>query len=167
VVSFDQPWGEYMAEQDEDLAPLHYADALVRADLGVSGFGLEINAGYWPRGSAHRPAFEYGRLIDQWSMLGLPLMLLLSTADSSEPDPLADSAVHAEIAHNADHGDAQQAWAASVAPLMLARSSVLVVLWNQLSDELPHEFPRSGLFDEDGAEKPTLNLLRDLRKTCL
>ena len=34
VISFDQPWAEYLSNQEEDLAPLHYADALVRADLG-------------------------------------------------------------------------------------------------------------------------------------
>ena len=60
VVSFDQPWGEYLVDQEHELAPLHYADALVRADLGISGFGLEMNAGYWPRGTAHRPV---GRLL--------------------------------------------------------------------------------------------------------
>ena len=31
VVSFDQPWGEYLAMQQQDLAPFHFADALVRA----------------------------------------------------------------------------------------------------------------------------------------
>ncbi|MEM9659765.1 MAG: hypothetical protein AAF961_15495, partial [Planctomycetota bacterium] len=169
VVSFDQPWGEYMTERDEDLAPLHYADALVRADLGVSGFGLEINAGYWPGGSAHRPAFEYGRLIDQWSLLGLPLMILLNTADRPDSDPLAARAIDSEIASPA--ADAQQdpqlVWASAVVPLLLARMSVQVVLWNQLADDVPHEFPNGGLFDAEGAAKPTLALLRDLRKTCL
>ena len=62
VVSFDQPWGEYLADQDQDLAPLHFADALIRADLGVSGFGLEINAGYHPKGSPHRSDRKSTRL---------------------------------------------------------------------------------------------------------
>ena len=34
VVTFDQPWAEYLASEQLDLAPLHFADALVRADLG-------------------------------------------------------------------------------------------------------------------------------------
>jgi hypothetical protein len=169
VVSFDQPWGEYLVEQDNDLAPIHYADALVRADLGVSGFGLEINAGYWPRGTAHRPAFEYGKLVDQWSQLGLPLMVFLTAPDGAEEDPAAARKILAEPIYPT--GDAtqhpQQAWAASVAPLLLARTSVQVLIWNQLADAEPHEFPRSGLFDPQGKAKPTLALLRDLRKSCL
>jgi hypothetical protein len=167
VVSFDQPWAEYLVDQDNDLAPWHYADALVRADLGISGFGLEINAGYWPRGSAHRPVFEYSRLLDQWGQLGLPLMMLLSTASSTGPDPLAVSTIHAEPteASAASDGDPQAAWARLVAPLLASRPSVQVLLWNQLMDNDPHEFPHGGLFDEHGKAKPTLAVLRELRKS--
>ena len=163
VVSFDQPWGEYLADFDNDLAPWHYGDALVRADLGVSGFGLEINAGAWPRGTAHRPAFEYGRLIDQWSQLGLPLMAMLSAPSSAEPDPLAVAAIAPEPIEAADP---QLAWAQLVVPLLASRPSVQVVLWNQLLDDQPHEFPHAGLFDAQGAPKPTLAMLRELRKSC-
>jgi hypothetical protein len=168
VVSFDQPWGEYLVDQEHDLAPLHYADALLRADLGISGFGLEINAGYWPRGTAHRPAIEYGKLVDQWSQLGLPLMVFLSAPDSVDEDPKAARSIAAELIHPTGDAadDPQAAWAASVAPLLLARTSVQVLLWNQLSDAEPHEFPHGGLFDASGKAKPTLKVLRDLRKAC-
>ena len=172
VVSFDQPWGEYLAGGEEDLAPWHYADALVRADLGISGIGLEINAGYWPGGCTHRPAFEYGRLIDQWSLLGLPLMVTLAAPSAGGPDKLASPKVKAEplgltegSASNAP--DPQVAWASAVLPLLLARNSVQVVMWNQLTDAEPHEFANAGVIDAAGNEKPTLGLLRDLRKTCI
>jgi hypothetical protein len=147
---------------------LHYADALVRADLGISGFGLEINAGYWPRGSAHRPAFEYGKLVDQWSQLGLPLMMFLSAPDSDEEDPKAARNIRGELIKPSGDPEenSQAAWAASVAPLLLARTSVQVLLWNQLADGEPHEFPHGGLFDAAGKAKPTLKVLRDLRKAC-
>jgi hypothetical protein len=169
VVSFDQPWGEYLADRDEELAPIHYADALVRADLGISGLGLEINAGYFPRGSAHRPIFEYGRLIDQWSLLGLPLMLLLSTASAAGDDPLAFGKGAVEPAAPLGPGgcDAQHAWTNAVAPLLLTRTTVQVLIWNQLVDSEPHEFAHSGLFDAEGCEKPTLGLLQELRSKHL
>jgi len=166
VVSFDQPWAEYLAHQNEDLAPLHYADALVRADLGISGFGLEINAGYFPGGSGHRATFELGRLLDQWSTWGLPLMINLSTASAATTDPLAKSTAEIELAsHQA--ADPQREWAASVLPLLLARSTVQVILWNQLNDGLPHEYPHAGLFDAGQQAKPALALMRDLQKSCL
>ncbi|MEM8943555.1 MAG: endo-1,4-beta-xylanase [Planctomycetota bacterium] len=166
VVSFDQPWAEYMAQQDEDLAPLHYADALVRADLGISGFGLEINAGYAPHGSGHRATFELGRLLDQWSIWGLPLMLSISTASSAADDPQARLNTEIDLSQaTATHP--QREWAATTLPLLLARSAVQVVFWNQLTDSQPHDFPHAGIFDARNQAKPTLGLMRDLRKSCL
>ena len=166
VVSFDQPWAEYMSQQDEDLAPLHYADALVRADLGISGFGLEVNAGFSPRGTGHRAVFELGRMLDQWSIWGLPLMLSVTTASSAEADPNAHIKADIDLAKlDAEHP--QREWAASVLPLLLARSAVQVVLWNQLTDSQPHDYPNAGIFDARNQAKPTLSLMRDLRKTCL
>jgi len=168
VVSFDQPWSEYLAQQDNDLAPWHYADALVRVDdLGISGFGLELNAGYWPGGTPHRPAFEYGKLVDQWSQLGLPLMVMLTAADRDDIDPKAAPNIAAElVTPPSGEPDPQAAWASLVAPLLMARPSVQVLLWNQLSDAEPHEFPHGGLFDGKGKAKPTLAILRELRKSC-
>jgi len=173
VVSFDQPWAEYLGHQEEDLAPLHYADALVRADLGISGFGLDINAGYFPSGSGQRATFELGRLLDQWSTWGLPLMLNLSTASAATADPLAKSIGEIELACQPERtegtqaSDPQREWSASVLPLLLARNTVQVILWNQLDDSQSHEFPHAGLFDAQQQAKPTLALMRDLRKSCL
>ncbi len=166
VVSFDQPWAEYMACKDDDLAPLHYADALVRADLGVSGFGLEINAGFFPSGSGHRATFELGRLLDRWSIWGLPLMINLSTASAAAADPQARSTSAIELA-NINTDNPQRDWASAVLPLLLARNTVQVILWNQLTDSKPHEFPHAGLFDAQQQAKPSLTLMRDLRKSCL
>lgn len=166
VVSFDQPWAEYLSQQDEDLAPLHYADALVRADLGVSGFGLEINTGYHPGGCSQRATFELGRLLDQWSIWGLPLMVTLTTPSSAEPDPLAKRKAEVELLGQ-NLASPQHDWAASVLPLLLARNTVQVVFWNQLSDAQPHEFPHGGLFDSEGKAKSTLSLMRDLRGSLL
>ena len=167
VVSFDQPWAEYLADKEDDLAPVHYADALVRAGLGVSGFGLELNVGYSPGGSMLRPTFEIGRLLDQWSVWGLPLMLSLSAPSDLGQDSQAkkDVEVLLQSPAEATEIDPQRHWAASVLPLLIARSAVQIVLWNQLRDGQPHEFPHGGLFDPQDKPKPTLGLMRDLRKS--
>ena len=90
VVTFDQPWAEYLATEQLDLAPLHFADALVRADLGLSGIGLEINLGYHPGGSVHRGPLAVSRLIDTWSLLELPLLVSLTMPSSATEDPQAE-----------------------------------------------------------------------------
>jgi hypothetical protein len=85
IVSFDQPWGEYIARKDQELTPLHFADTLVRGELGLAGVGLEINYGYWPGGTLPRDALEVSRHIDRWSQLGVPLMAFLSVPAAWRP----------------------------------------------------------------------------------
>jgi hypothetical protein len=62
---------------------------------------------------------------------------------------------------------AQQRWAARFVPLALAKPSVCGVIWNQLCDSKPHDFPHAGLFDPDGQAKPALRTLAAIRKTRL
>ena len=78
VLVIDQPCAEFMGERECDLSPLHFADALVRAEIGLSAIGLEINLGYWPGGTALRDVLELGRQIDRWSLLGMPLLITLT-----------------------------------------------------------------------------------------
>lgn len=151
VISFGQPWGEYLSDRDTDLSPLVFADTLARAELGVSAFGLEINVGE-PGAPAVRDELELSRLIDRWSVLGIPLLIYLAIpADGqSESQP-----------------DLQHIWLQRYVPLLLARPSVQGVFWNQLQDTSKSSIPSAGLFTRDGAPKPVVRLLHDIRKRYL
>lgn len=164
VVTFDQPWGEYLARQDLDLAPIHFADTLARSDLGLSGLGLEINTGYWP-GTLPHSMLDYSRQIDRWSTLGLPLMVSLTTPSSAAEAPQATSSKPVEVCglEMSRSPQAQAAWLHDIVPLLLAKTSVQVICWNQLRDAVPHELPHSGLFDLDDHPKPALDTLREIR----
>lgn len=166
VVSFDQPWGEFMSQNDLDLSPLHLADALVRAGLGVSGLSLEMNLGYLPRGTAPRDALEFSRLIDRWSMLGLPLLLNLTCPSGTEPDPLARIPVTSfpPGTSQAWSEEAQQQWIEHYLPLLIAKPAVQGIIWNQLADAHPHDYPHGGLFDASGRKKAALGALTRIRK---
>jgi Glycosyl hydrolase family 10 len=168
IVSFDQPWAEYLAHEQLDLAPLHFADALVRADLGLSGIGLEINLGYQPGGSVHRGPLAMSRLIDNWSLLELPLLVSLTVPSSAAEDPRANGKVQV-VSGNAEDvtPESQSEWVNRHVPLLLAKNAVQIVLWNQLSDAAPHHFPHSGLFDGANNPKPVLDALQKIRKQYL
>jgi hypothetical protein len=169
VASFDRPWGEYLAEEDRELSPLQFADALVRADLGLVGVGLEIAEGYWPYGSFHRHALAHSRLLDQWSSLGMPLVLLLAAPSLPAPDSLAlrPNAVADAQASSDDLEARQSAWIEEIVLLALAKNSVQVVVWNQLDDSARHELPHGGLFNRDGTPKPALDALRRVRRSLM
>jgi hypothetical protein len=168
VVSFDQPWAEYLAYQHLDLAPLHFADALVRADLGLAGIGLEINVGYHPGGSLPRGPLAISRLIDTWSQLELPLLVALTLPSSSEPDPKSGGKVRVISSEKDTVTSAtQRDWIERHVPLLLAKNAVQVVLWNQLSDAAPHHYPHGGLFDHADKPKPALDALKKIREKFL
>jgi hypothetical protein len=117
-------------------------------------------------GSFRRHAVAYSRLLDQWSLLGMPLVLFLVSPSQSNPDPLAlraDAAAEAGAAGSQDSQVCQAAWVEEIVPLALAKSFVQVVIWNQLDDSAPHELPHGGLFGRDGTQKPALESLRRIR----
>ncbi|MBN1852289.1 MAG: endo-1,4-beta-xylanase [Pirellulales bacterium] len=169
LVLFDQPWSEYMAEHDYDLTSLHFADALIRANIGLAGVGLEINAGYWPGGTPHRNPLAYIRLIDHWSLLGVPLMVSLTTPSAEGADLLAnlDGQVLTAPGGLSVSSTSQQAWIETMVPLLLAKNSIQVVLWNQLDDGAPHDFPHGGLIETSGEPKSSLLALRTIRQRYL
>ena len=149
IVSFGQPWGEYMADRDTDLSPLAFADTLARADLGIAGFGLEITVGDPNGPSALRDELELSRLIDRWGLLNLPLVIYLTIASR---------------ARGPSETDLQQTWLGRYLPLLLARPSIQGVFWNQLQDSRKSATETAGLFDESGVAKPSFELLTDIRK---
>ena len=100
VVSFNQPWAEYIARKDQELTPVNFADTLVRGELGLAGVGMEIHYGYWPGGTLPRDTLEVSRQIDRWSQIGVPMIVFIAAPSSMGSDrrarhpsshPLVDS----------------------------------------------------------------------------
>lgn len=161
IVSFDQPWVEYAARRQVDVPPLHFADLLIRADLGLSGLMLEINMGYHPGGTFPRDLVEFSRQLDLWSVLDVPLYISVCVPSSDEPDPLARRQVECLV--GGGPVASQEAWIADFIPLIMAKPYVQGVFWNQLSDSRPHDFPNGGLFDRQGRPKDSLAALASVR----
>ncbi len=165
IVSFDQPWGDYMGRGEWDLPPLHFADALVRAELGVSGLGLEINWGYWPGGSPERDLLEVVRLIDRWSLLNLPLIVFLTIPSSDSPDPQARVAARPVVPQASLQR--QQEVVKQLAAVIGSKPWVHGVIWRQVRDAVPHDFPHGGFFDANDRPKPALASLAAFRREYL
>jgi hypothetical protein len=169
VITLDQPWGSFMSRLDCELSPLHFADALVRADLGLAGIGLEINLGYAQAGTEPRDVLEFGRQIDRWSGLGLPLLVTLCVPSGNSVDAQARTRV-TPVSYSASgelSGATQRAWAEKFLPVLLSKQPVQGIIWNQLLETQPHEFPHGGLFDEHDRPKPLLEFLQTLRRQHL
>jgi hypothetical protein len=169
IVSFDRPWAEYIAGEDQELTPLHFADTLVRGGLGLAGVGLELNLGYWPGGSVMRDLLEISRLVDRWSQLGVPLVLQLSLPSQDTPDPLARHHEKPQFCQpfSPFTPTEQAAVMKRLGSLLLAKQPVQALFWNQLRDDTPHDYPQGGIIDHAGKLKPLIAVLSKLRNELL
>jgi hypothetical protein len=167
IISIDRPWAEYLASDDSDLAPLHFADSLVRAELGLAGIGLELNLGYWTGGTLPRDVLTISQQIDRWRVLGLPLVIYITLPSGCETvDPTSKFQPLPGFAGGATL-ETQHEMAEQLLSLLLAKPFVQGVIWNQLTDAEPSQFAHGGIFDAQGQPKPVLAAMASLRKQHL
>ena len=134
VVRVNDPWGGYQNRGDYRLTPLQFVDALARSGLGLGVIGLEIDLNTV---EAARPLSEVSRLIDLWSIHGLPLQVT----------------VRASVGENALPESVAQRWAADFLPLLMAKPTVTAVYWSQYADGPAADPPGGGVVGEDGRPK--------------
>jgi hypothetical protein len=202
ILTIDAPWAEYLGQRMDGISPLHFADALIRADLGLSGLGLELNFNYWPNGSMPRDLVDVSDLLDHWNILGLPLLVQVSGPAHLQPDPKATCKTN--VVSNwtypssaswqpnivTENGSADGIPSPLVTPsiadsdraipqprrermpvngleviqMLLAKSNVHGIVWNQFSDRDEHAFPNAGLIAGNGKHRSLLDGLARLRQ---
>ena len=169
TIGVERPWAEWLGTSPFQLGPLHLADYLVRADLGLAGIVVEIAPGYSAPGSHLRDLFDFSKLLDLYSLLNLPLHIGLVLPSSNEPDPQADPAVRVETGQWPGPPDekSQASWAAKWIALAVAKPFVRSVTWLQASDAAPHLYPNGGLFRKDQSPKPLFPWLKTFRREFL
>lgn len=170
VVSVAQPWGDYLTHQDQTISPLSFADDLIRTGLKISGVELEIRSGTTPRGSWPRDLLDTSRLLDMFSLLGLPLEIVLSQPSSSAPDFGARDHredLWAPAWRGGPTPEGQAEWGVSFAALALCKPEVHAVTWDHWSDADPHLTPSGGLVTTAGMVNPLLARFEGLRTKYL
>ena len=169
TIGVERPWAEWMGNTTYQLGPLHLADYLVRADLGLAGIVLEIAPGYSSPGSHIRDLFDFSRLLDLYALLNLPLHIWFAFPSSSRPDPQADPTVRVESDQWPAPPDetTQAAWSAKWIALAVAKPFVRSVTWLQPSDATPHLYPHAGLFRPDQTPKPLFSWMKSFRREIL
>ncbi len=169
VVGLAQPWGEYMASAERTHSPFVFADTLIRSGMNLAALDVELVMGPTPRGSYCRDLLETSRLLDLYALLGVPLRVTLGYPSSVGPDMDSDPEMQVSAGRWRDgYTPAKQAeWAAAFAPLVLCKPYVQGMVWANLSDAEPHQFPHCGLLDAQGNVKPTTQKLREFREKVL
>jgi hypothetical protein len=164
-IRVDQPWGEYQAAGGHRLTPFQFVDALLRSRIGLTGVNLEIAVGYEPVGDQSRDLLAVSRLIDLWSLLGIPLHVTLALPSCSKPDPnVGGHLVPGRSPLAVDWSEAVQAeWARDYVGMLMAKPQVTGVFWAHFHERAPHRFPHAGVIAAEGREKPILGVLREMQ----
>ncbi len=183
ILSIDTPWAEFLSQRSDGISPLHFADALIRADLGLSGLGLELNLNCWPNGSLPRDMVDVSDLVDHWNILGLPLMAIVSNPSSLQFDAKATSKSQIVSNWRYPHGDVPIESGSSddrtmlavnnerlpangmeIVQMLLAKNTIHGIIWNQSSDRAEHPYPNAGLIGPVGKQRALLDGLARLRQ---
>lgn len=164
-IRVDQPWGEYQAAGGHRLTPFQFVDALLRSRIGLTGVNLEIAVGYEPVGDQYRDLLAVSRLIDIWSLLGIPLHVTLALPSCPEPDPnVGGPLVPGRSPLAMDWSETAQAeWARDYVGMLMAKPQVTGVFWAHFHDRVPHRFPHAGVIAAEGREKPILRVLQEMQ----
>jgi hypothetical protein len=147
LIGIKQPWGEYLGRTSADLAPLQFADILIRSGLGVSGLALEVRLACEPGKTLTRDLLEFDRLLEQWAQLGLPLVVVLALATP---------------ARFQDGGAGVLQYLQDVVALLQGKSAVQGIIWGELRDQ--PQWP-AGLLQASGETKAVWRLAHDLWHT--
>ncbi|MEO1618734.1 MAG: endo-1,4-beta-xylanase [Planctomycetota bacterium] len=169
IISFDQPFGEYLAKYRDGISALHFADALARSGLGMAGVGLDVRLNYAEDATLPRSALDFGGMIDRWATLGMPMLVQLTVPGDCGEDPECSVKRTTLI-----QGDNKQELSANqlrtAGPLvrtLLAKHMVHGIVWDGWADDEPHVQNHSGVIDSSGVPRPMLDYFERLRHELL
>jgi len=168
VIDLTAPWAEWLTHSGFELGPLHLADTLARADLGLAGINLELALGYPAPGSHLREIYDIYRLIQLYSQINLPIHLDL--AIPSGPDTARTQRRFAR--HSADPrqwpGGCDQQTQANLGMKVMSLAAMMPAVrsihWSGLVDSPDLEFAESGLFTADGKPKALASRIEEIRR---
>jgi hypothetical protein len=170
-----QPWGEYHTTNRRSIPPYLYAEAALTAGLPIDAIALRVQMGHAEPGTSTRDMLSFSAMLDKFAQLEKPIVISAIGAPSQPvtPKPFIPRA-GAEPDDPYEPGYWRQPWSETTQALWmtqaltiaLAKPYVHSVCWQELSDSTsnaPPEMPSGGLMKADGATKPALMRLAQIR----
>ncbi|MCH2213313.1 MAG: endo-1,4-beta-xylanase [Fuerstiella sp.] len=146
-----QPWGEYLSDSGNRLTPIQFIDTLRRTGVPIAEVNLEIRFGTGALQSLPRDLLGLSQLLDHWSLLQIPLNIVLSL-----PTFFPEARRTSEI------DTVQAQWLRQTMLMCLAKERVAGLYCGSWQDDET----QVGLISEDAALHPAWQQLRDLESDC-
>ena len=171
MVSFDFPWAERLASAVGGSHPLQIADSLLRQGSRISFLGIEVNLGYWPNGSMLRDPLQWIDMLDLWTQLGIPLIILLraptwapSGSDDGgelQPPTSSDKKVNS---FDVESDAVRIKYLKTIFPMLVARPAVQGIIWSQWLDGDDTRYPHGGLASDEDIQKHAYDILTAIER---
>jgi hypothetical protein len=146
-----QPWGEYLSDSSNRLAPIQFIDTLRRTGVRIAEVNLDIRFGIGDHRSLPRDLLGLSQLLDHWSLLQVPLNVVLSLPQffpEAERTPQLDAL--------------QAQWLRQSMLMCLAKERVTGIYCDTWQDN----GAGPGLVRKDGSLHPACEQLRTLESDC-
>ncbi len=161
VMRFAQPWSESLIRNEMELPAFHFADALVRANLGLCGIGIDLDWGIWPTGTLHRDALAVHMMLQRWSALEVPLLVGFTVPASPESRGNGPTVLGGEPCRPASPATQAQELQ-ELMRVAAAVPSVHGLAYHLFSDADRPVGPLAGFVDASGTPRPALDVWKSL-----
>ena len=143
-----QPWGEYLSQTKNRLSPIQFVDTLRRCGVRFAEVNLDLRIGDYPAATLWRDSLSLSHLIDQWSLLQVPINIMLTVPA-------------APVGKESQFEAIQVQWLEDTVRMCLAKERVVGIYysnWNQHNAGLP----QTALVNADDSPRASLNLLQSM-----
>lgn len=143
-----QPWGEYLSQSKNRLSPIQFVDTLRCCGVRFTEINLDIRVGNYPAETLWRDCLSLSHLIDQWSLLQIPINVMLTV-------PSVATVKQEQIEQM------QTRWLEQSVLMCLAKERVVGIYytnWNEQSQRSP----QTALVDENGSPREIMDLLQSM-----
>ena len=143
-----QPWGEYLSQTKNRLSPIQFVDTLRRCGVRFAEVNLDLRVGDDPAPTLWRDCLSLSHLIDQWSLLQVPINIMLTVPSAPAGKELEFEATQVQ-------------WLEEAVRMCLAKERVVGIYysnWNHQDSKLP----QTALLNADDSSRGTLDLLQSM-----
>ncbi len=151
-----QPWGEYISETHNRLAPIQFVDTLRRGGVEIAEVNLEVRFGKDDLTSLPRDMLSLSQLLDHWSLLQIPINVMVALPEQINGGDAAIGAAQQEVL--------QSQWLENALLMCLSKERVTGVYCFDWQKPLPDQESGPTLVRPDGTLHPAYELLKDLEQ---
>ena len=170
LIEVREPFGEYCNANQHSIPPLLYADRLIQGATHFDGFAIRFAMGQPEPGQYARDVMQLSSLMDQFSVFGKPLHLIISAPSDKVTSKTMSSVSKEPIERSCGiwrepwSPSVQSGWLEALCQIGMSKPYVESVTWQEFADHPSSEVPFAGLIGHDMQPKEALRNLTSFRQ---